>query len=66
MMSAYPIWSRGLPARLAAGVARMCGRIGSRLKLMPDRAGLGDDRGWKHTLDDPMLVEDVRFALKTT
>jgi hypothetical protein len=33
---ACPIWSRDLPARLAVGGARMCGRIGSRLKRMPE------------------------------
>jgi hypothetical protein len=33
-----PIWSRGLPARLAAGVALRCGRIGNQLKSMPDKA----------------------------
>jgi hypothetical protein len=29
MMSACPIWSRGLPVRLAGGVVRMCGLIGN-------------------------------------
>jgi hypothetical protein len=49
MMSACPIWSRGLPARLAAGVALMCGPIGNLLKNMPDK-------GWGRRLG-PMLVE---------
>ncbi|MGC1563813.1 MAG: hypothetical protein WA820_28745 [Bradyrhizobium sp.] len=31
-----PIWSRGLPARLAAGAAPMSGLIDNRLQRMPD------------------------------
>ena len=40
MTSACPTWSRGLPARLAADAALMCGPIGNRLKLMPDKGRL--------------------------
>ena len=40
MTFACQIWSRGLPARLAAGAARMSGPIGNRLKHMRDR-------GWR-------------------
>jgi hypothetical protein len=42
--SACPIWSRGLPAKLAAVAARMCGPIGNRLKNMPDKADVAGAR----------------------
>lgn len=47
MTSGCPISSRGLPAKLAAGAARMCGPIGNRLKRMPDK-------GWSRAFDDPI------------
>jgi hypothetical protein len=47
MTSGCPIWSRGLPARLAAGAARGCG---NRLKHILKR-------GWRRRFDDPILVE---------
>jgi hypothetical protein len=36
MPCACLIWSRGLPARLAAGTARMSGRLGRAQRNMPD------------------------------
>jgi hypothetical protein len=47
MTSGFPIWSRGLPAKLAAGAARTCGPIGNRLKRMPDN-------GWSRAFDEPI------------
>jgi hypothetical protein len=41
------IWSHGSPARLAAGAARSCGRIGIRQKHMPNN-------GWSREFDDPI------------
>jgi hypothetical protein len=38
-----------LPARLAAGVARMFSPIGNRLKRMPDK-------GWRRRFDDPIQL----------
>jgi hypothetical protein len=40
MTFGYPIWSLGLPARLAAGAARMCGRTsaGQCSNCQPSRA----------------------------
>jgi hypothetical protein len=47
MTSGFPISSRGLPVRLAAGAARMCGPTGNRLKRMPDK-------GWRRRFDEPI------------
>jgi hypothetical protein len=65
MMSACPIWSRGLTARLAAGVALMCGPIGNLLKNMPDTVRPPYDRGSSFggassPFNHPMTSSDFR------
>ena len=56
MKSACPIWSRDLPARLAAGAARTCGRIGNRPKRMPDK-------GWSRPFEDPIPLPRGRHLV---